>query len=57
MPEWESEDEIVTGKREERGSGREGGALIHLLLVGPAPVEMFGLIETIFFQWLCAACW
>ena len=50
MPEWKSEDEIVTGKREERG--RVGGALIHLLLVGPAPVEMFGLIETIFFQWL-----
>ena len=32
------------------------GPRIHLLLVGPAP-EMFGLIETIFFQWLCAACW
>ena len=25
MPGWKCEDEIVTGKREERGSGRRGG--------------------------------
>ena len=47
------EDEIVTEKGRSVGvGGGEGGALIHLLLVGPAPVEMFGLIDTIFFQWL-----
>lgn len=40
-----------------RGREEREGPRIHLLLVGPAPLEMFGLIETIFFQWLCAACW
>ena len=34
-----------------RGREEREGPRIHLLLVGPAP-EMFGLIETIFFQWL-----
>ena len=40
------------GMWEARVGGEEReGPRIHLLLVGPAP-EMFGLIETIFFQWL-----
>ena len=53
MPEYECEDENVKKEMwEARVGGEEReGPRIHLLLVGPAP-EMFGLIETIFFQWL-----